>query len=177
MGIIIDGTYTALDKLYAYFKSAEGTVVIPSVQAIARSVGSKTKAAEDGLDEITELLPNDLKAPVKKLGVKSALGGILIVLCVIGAVAKAGADFSTIYKNLSPSLPTAPTIIIHNDPTNINSVTAGQSEGRSVAQPLKREQARRLKQMKARKDKLARKGKAEPQEECQPRRDPKSHLD
>ena len=167
MGIIIDGTYTALDKLYAFFKSAEGAVAIPAVEEVARAVSKKRTTPEQGLEDIADLLPTlDLKASVKKLGSKSALAGILIVLTVIGALAKIGSDASTIYKNLSPSAPAAPAIIINNNPTNINTATAGHGGGHAIPPSIKREQARRLKQMHAKKDKLAGKGKAQSKKEC-----------
>ena len=173
MGTIIDGTYTALDKLYAFFKSAEGAVVIPSIEAVARSVSKHKTTAEDGLEEIADLLPTpELKASVKQLGVKSALGGILIVLCVLGSSVKIGSDASTIYKNLSPSLPAAPTIIIHNNPTNINTATAGHSSSKPVSHRPNRHERLKAKSLEAKANKRAGGSKAKAKDECEPRIDP-----
>jgi len=172
MGLILDGTYSALGGLYAFFKTSEAKPAIEQIQRIARSVADKETSAEAGLADMADLLPKDLGAAVKKLGSHNPLTAFLIVLAMISSMAVIGANVAIIYKTLSPNAPMAPTIIINNDATNINSAASGHESNHTIAKPLKQEQARRLKQMHTEEEKRAKTARKDAEAECRPWTDP-----
>jgi len=153
MGIVLDGTYSAVDRLHAYFRSPEALAVAEHIKLIAKQIADNEKTPDAGLSEITDLLPKDVGAAVKKLGSHNPITALLIVLAVIGSIVGIGANVATAYKSLSPTAPVVPPIIINANPTMSNQQVVGET----TALPLKREQLRRIKQMEARKEKAAKK--------------------
>lgn len=172
MGLILDGTYSALGGLYAFFKTSEAKPAIEQIQRIARSVADKETSAEAGLADMADLLPKDLGAAVKKLGSHNPLTAFLIVLAIISSMTLIGSNVAAIFKALSPNAPVAPTIIINNNPAIINSAASRNGSNQPVPKSLSREQARRMKQMRAKEEKRTKSARKCAETECRPGTDP-----
>jgi len=83
-----------------------------------------------------------------------------------------GSNVAAIFKALSPNAPVAPTIIINNNATNVNSTAPRHNGSNVIPKSLSRERARRLKQMRAKEEKRAKAAQKDTEAECRPGTDP-----
>lgn len=142
MGVILDGTYSAIDGLYRFFMSPEGRPAVQKIYEVVRDVAAQEKTPDAGLTEIASFMPSDLGAAVKKLGSKNPLTAFLVLLAMISSLALIGSNVATIYKTLSPNAPTPPTIILNGNPTIINQSASGNGSNQAVSQGVTRQQRR-----------------------------------
>jgi hypothetical protein len=75
---------------------------------------------------------------------------------IISTLANVAGGIATVYRTLNPSAP-IPSPIINNNITITNHAAAGHGGNSAISKPVNRQQARRLKQIEAKKEKLARK--------------------
>lgn len=153
----MDGTFDVIEGILN-IKDA-GPVsqeVLAKMLALAQNAAAGKTDPKTALDEIAEFLPRESAAAIKKLGAQNPLTAILIVLVIISTLANVAGGIATVYRTLNPSAP-IPSPIINNNITITNHAAAGHGGNSAISKPVNRQQARRLKQIEAKKEKLARK--------------------
>jgi hypothetical protein len=156
-GRIMDGTFDVIEGLLNIRDAGPvSKEVLAKMQALAQDAAEGRIDPKTALDEIAEFLPKDSAAAIKKLGADNPLTAILIILVIISTLINVAGGIATVYRTLNPSAP-VPSSIINNNITITNHSAAGHGSNSTITKPINRQQVRRLKQIEAKKEKLARK--------------------
>lgn len=158
MGKVLDGTFNVMNGALKIVKSGRITQeILDHIKELSKKAQSGEINPNDALDQVSTLLPPELAATVKQLGTDNPIAKILMIIAILTMLLTAGEKASNIYRSFGPSNPTPP-IIINNDITINNNGASRDKSNQPVAGAIKREQARRLRQMESQKQKRRERG-------------------
>jgi hypothetical protein len=154
-GVLLDGTVEAVQGALNLKNAGPASIqIISRLQTISRRLAAGEQSAQSAVDDIAELLPEGPAAAIKQLGAVHPWLAIIIYAMILVPAAVSG--IATAYRALVPSNP-GPQTVITNNVTIINEAAPRNSSSETITKPLKREQSRRMKQMKRQQEQLSRK--------------------
>ncbi|MBD8875617.1 hypothetical protein [Roseibium polysiphoniae] len=158
MGYIPDGTYSLKDGILLIASGKFGRK--SDIETIFWLAFNASKKGQDeqksALAEITPLLPDESRAALQNLASSNPLVAILAILFLVTTIASQAGDA---YRAFFPTSPTPSTVINNYNTTIINEAVPADERKNGEAKTLKREQKRRLRQMRRKKEKLENKQK------------------
>jgi hypothetical protein len=131
LGLVVDGTFEAIGGALQIKRAGPVTQLLLSrIEALGEDVKRGKITPSSALDDILELLPEELAAPIKKVGAKHpALAIYIVCLVIIGLTAAAATqvasafnEIARAYSFISPASP-SPLPSISNNITVINKIT------------------------------------------------------
>jgi hypothetical protein len=106
MGLVLDGTFNATEGMLEVVRAGKITPhILNQIQAISDRAIKGNQEPKSTLDEIVDLLPVGLAAPIKKLGASNPLVTILVILAVANSVGFLQTNLTSVYRNLVPTDP------------------------------------------------------------------------
>lgn len=129
--IIPNGTYSLRDGL---MQIVTGTFGSPPDLQLIHSLANYAKqqprhVQNRTLDQIAELLPEESRAAIKQFGTQNPAAAILIILCLISAIAS---QLGQAYRSFFPTEPST-NIIINYNATVDEAVTSAPEEERAIS--------------------------------------------
>lgn len=166
MGIVLDGMMSAVDGVLHIERAGIVTeFVISKILALADKAQRGGIDPQEALNEALQLLPSEAATAVKKLGAHNPLAALLLIVWVLTGISTITTNFANIHGGNSPANP-APPSVINNNITINNAPALGEPHQGCVAKPLKREQARRLKQIEKQREKARQSHKDATKQKC-----------